>query len=160
MARNAVIVAATVAVAEALTQAIKFTAERQRPYVYYQHVNPASGVGKSDFPSRSSDANLSFPSGHTSLAAAVGTSATMFARWRSLRRRRGCGELPASRPWPPERSAWSLSRVISPTSSERLGAGCAVLFPLQHRRGSALGTVMPSFAATQRGAAFSLGGAF
>jgi membrane-associated phospholipid phosphatase len=162
-ARNVVIIAETVAVAEGLTEAIKFTAGRQRPYVHYQHVNPANGAGTVDFPALSSDANLSFPSGHTSLAASIGTSAAMLA---TLERS------PAA-PW-----LWAgtgvvtvatgMLRMISEShyftdvlGGAAIGAGCGVLFPLLHRRGSALGgDVVPGVAATHGGAALSLAGAF
>jgi membrane-associated phospholipid phosphatase len=162
-ARNVVIIAETVAVAEALTEAIKFTAGRQRPYVHYQHVNPATGGGTADFPALSSDANLSFPSGHTSLAASIGTSAAMLATL----------EKSPAAPW-----LWAGTGVVTAATGTlrmiseshyfsdvlggaAIGAGCGVLFPLLHRRGSALsGDVVPGIGATRGGAAFSLAGVF
>jgi membrane-associated phospholipid phosphatase len=161
--RNLVVIAESVAVAETLTQAIKFTSGRQRPYVHYGHVNPPDGTGPTDFPSLSSEANLSFPSGHTSLAASIGTSAAMLATF----------EGSSAAPW-----LWAGTGVVTAATgtlrmiSEEhyftdvlvgaaLGAGCGVLFPLLHRRGSALGgDVVPAVSAGQRGASFNLAGAF
>jgi membrane-associated phospholipid phosphatase len=159
--RAAVIVAESVAVAEALTESIKFTVGRQRPYVHYQHF--ATESTSSDLPVLSSDANLGFPSGHTSLAAAVGTSAAMVATL----------EESSAAPW-----LWGAAGVLTVATGTlrmiseshyftdvlggaALGAGCGVLFPLLHRRGSALGGgAVPSVRANAQGASFSIGGSF
>jgi undecaprenyl-diphosphatase len=111
----------------------------------------------------SSDANLSFPSGHTSVAAALGTSAAMLATLE---------ESPAA-PW-----LWASTglltvgtgtlRMISEShyftdvvGGAAIGAGCGVLFPLLHRRGAILGgSVVPAVRAVQGGATFSVAGTF
>ena len=160
--RNAIIVVESVAVAETLTGTSKLAAARQRPYVHYQHLATPGGSA-SDLPSLSSEANLSFPSGHTSLAAAAGTSAAMLATLE---------ESPAA-PW-----LWGATagttiatgtlRVISEShyftdvlAGAAIGAGCGVLFPLLHRRGSPLGGgTVPAAAPTSGGATFLLTGTF
>jgi membrane-associated phospholipid phosphatase len=159
--RNAVIVAESVAVAQALVEVVKFSVARQRPYVHYGHLAPPGAA--SDFPAVSSDDNLSFPSGHTSLAAAAGTSAAMLATLE---------ESPAA-PW-----LWGATGVLTvATGTLRMaseshyftdvvagaviGAGCGVLLPLLHRRGSMLdGSTIPAVSAGSGGAAFMLSGAF
>jgi membrane-associated phospholipid phosphatase len=161
--RNVIIIAESVAVAEGLTEAIKFTVARQRPYVHYQHVVPAGTGGSTDLPELSSDADLSFPSGHTSLAASAGTSAAMLATLE---------DSPAA-PW-----LWGATGVLTVATGTlrmiseshyfsdvvagaAIGAGCGVLFPLLHRHGSALGgTAVPMLAASPGRAVFTLGGAF
>jgi membrane-associated phospholipid phosphatase len=159
--RNAFIVAESVAVAEALSETIKLIAGRQRPYVHYQHVAPPGGA--SDLPVISSDANQSFPSGHTSVAAAVGTSAAMLATlehspaapWLWA----GTGVLTA---------ATGTLRMISEShyftdvlAGAAIGAGTGVLVPLLHRRGSVLGGgAIPSVATSPRGAIFGVAGSF
>jgi membrane-associated phospholipid phosphatase len=159
--RNAVIVAESVAVAEAITEGLKRAVARQRPYVHYQHV--ATAGASPDFQQLSADANLSFPSGHTSLAAAVGTSAAMLATL----------EHSSAAPW-----LWGATGVLTlATGTLRIaseshyftdvlagmviGAGSGILIPLLHRRGGALdGTTLPSVSPTQGGAAFTLVGTF
>jgi membrane-associated phospholipid phosphatase len=159
--RNFVIVAESIAAAEALSEVTKFAVARQRPYVHYQHV-ATPGV-PSDFPQASNDDNLSFPSGHTSLAAAAGTSAAMLATLE---------ESPAA-PW-----LWAATGVFTVATGTlrmaseshyftdvvagaAIGAGCGILFPLLHRRGSLLGgSAAPSFGASSDGVAFSLSGSF
>lgn len=158
--RNLVIVAESVAVAEGLTQGLKFSVARQRPYLHYQHIATA---GSSDLPALTSDANLSFPSGHTSFAASAGTSAAMLATL----------EHSPAAPW-----LWGATGVITvATGTLRMaseshyftdvvggaliGVGSGVLFPLLHRRGSALdgtsGAVVTPVAST---ASVGLVGAF
>jgi membrane-associated phospholipid phosphatase len=115
------------------------------------------------FPVASNDDNLSFPSGHTSLAAAAGTSAAMLATLE---------ESPAA-PW-----LWAATGVFTVATGTlrmaseshyftdvvagaAIGAGCGILFPLLHRRGSLLdGSAAPSIAAGAGGASFSLSGSF
>ncbi|HKC58456.1 MAG TPA: phosphatase PAP2 family protein [Myxococcales bacterium] len=161
-ARAIVIVGESVAVATALTQAIKFTAGRQRPYAHFQHFSmPGEGTAYDPTP----DANLSFPSGHTSLAAALGTSAAMVATL----------EQSSAAPW-----LWGAAGALTVTTgalrmmSEShyftdvlggavLGAGCGVLIPLLHRRGSVLSgsaAAAPFISAGGGRASFSLAGAF
>ena len=160
--RAAVIVGESVAVSAALTQAIKLTTGRQRPYAHFQHFSmPGEGTAYDLSP----DANLSFPSGHTSLAAALGTSAAMVSTLE---------ESPAA-PW-----LWGAAGVLTVTTgalrmmSEShyftdilagavLGAGCGVLIPLLHRRGSALSgsaVAAPSISAGGGRASLILAGAF
>jgi membrane-associated phospholipid phosphatase len=160
--RAAIIVAESVAVSTALTQAIKYSAGRQRPYVHYQHLSMPGEGGTFDV---SPDANLSFPSGHTSIAAALGTSAAMVSTLE---------ESPAA-PW-----LWGAAGVLTVSTGAlrmmseshyftdvvagaALGAGCGVLFPLLHRRGSALGgsaSTAPAVAAAAGRVSFTLAGAF
>jgi len=160
--RNVFILVETVAVSGTLTETIKIFTARQRPYVHYQHLGTPGGPS-SDLPALSSDANLSFPSGHTSLVAAVGTSAAMLATLE---------DSPAA-PW-----LWGATgvatvatgtlRMISEShylsdvlAGAAVGAGCGVLIPLLHRRGSALGgTTIPVATPTPGGASFLLTGSF
>ena len=159
--RNAAIIAQSVAVSAALVQGLKFSAGRQRPYAHYLHV--LTPGGSNDFPALTSDANLSFPSGHTSLAAAAGSSAAMLATL----------EESEAAPW-----LWAGTGVITAaTGTLRMvseshyfsdvvvgtivGGGCGVLFPMLHRRGSLLGgNVVPGVVASGQGANLSLSGAF
>jgi len=161
--RAAAIVLESVAVTGALTQAIKFSAGRQRPYVHYQHVARPGASGSSEFQVLSSEANLSFPSGHASISAALGTSAAMLATLQ---------ESPAA-PW-----LWGAAGVLAVSTATlrmvseahyftdvlagtALGAGSGVLVPLLHRRGSWLGrNATPSVTASGAGASFSIAGAF
>jgi membrane-associated phospholipid phosphatase len=159
--RNLVILAETVAVAETLTETIKISTARQRPYVHYQHLGTPGGP-PSDLPVPSTEANLSFPSGHTSLVAAVGTSAAMLATLE---------DSPAA-PW-----LWGATgvatvatgtlRMISEShylsdvlAGAAIGAACGVLVPLLHRRGSALGGATPVAVPTAGGASFLVTGSF
>jgi membrane-associated phospholipid phosphatase len=160
--RNVFIVAESVAVASALSETLKLAAGRQRPYVHYQHVVAAGTVG-SNLPVISSDANLSFPSGHSVVAASVGTSAAMLATL----------EHSPAAPW-----LWGAAGALTvATGTMRMiseshyftdvlggiviGAGTGVVLPLLHRRGSALGgTAVPSAEVNPRGASFGLAGAF
>ena len=160
--RNALIVAESVAVSSALSETMKLLAGRQRPYAHYQHVVPAGTPG-SNLPVISSDANLSFPSGHTSVAASVGTSAAMLATlehspaapWLWA----GTGVLTA---------ATGTLRMISEShyftdvlAGAAIGASTGVLIPLLHRRGSALGgNAVPSVATSPGGATFGMTGTF
>lgn len=153
-ARNLFIVAESVAVTGALTELLKFSTARQRPYAHY----PSTSA-----PAVDSQANLSFPSGHSSITAAAGTSAAMLATLE---------DSPAA-PW-----LWGAAGVLTFTAGMLrmvaeehyfsdtvagavLGAGTGVLLPLLHRRGSFFGgSAAPSVAASDHGAAFSLSGAF
>ncbi len=65
-------VAETVAVSQVFVQAIKFLTARQRPYRYYN--NPKYNSSSED--------NLAFPSGHSSLGFAVTAAAGMVCHWR------------------------------------------------------------------------------
>jgi membrane-associated phospholipid phosphatase len=160
--RNAMIVAESVAVSSAITETMKLIVGRQRPYVDYQHVVAAGTVGSS-LPVISSDANLSFPSGHTSVASPVGTSAAMLATL----------EHSPAAPW-----LWAGTGVLTVATGTlrmiseshyftdvlagaAIGASTGVLIPLLHRRGSALGDGgIPAVAAAPGGATFSVSGAF
>lgn len=60
----------TVAISQALSQIVKWSFGRQRPFVHFRGTPPDQ------------DDNLSFWSGHSALAFGVTTSAAMLARWR------------------------------------------------------------------------------
>lgn len=60
----------TVAISQAVTQVVKYSVGRQRPFVHYTN------------PTASTDDNLSFWSGHSTLAFSVVTSAGLLAHWR------------------------------------------------------------------------------
>jgi membrane-associated phospholipid phosphatase len=65
-------VAETVAVAELVTQAIKFTVGRQRPYAHFGDPNAPHGV----------DDNTSFSSGHSALGFSLTVSVGIICHWR------------------------------------------------------------------------------
>jgi membrane-associated phospholipid phosphatase len=62
----------TVAISQALSQIVKWSFGRQRPFVHFNNNNPPPGQ----------DDNLSFWSGHSALAFGITTSAGMLAHWR------------------------------------------------------------------------------
>lgn len=62
----------TVAVSQMLTQVIKFSVARRRPFVHFR-----DGAGAVD-----ADDNMSFTSGHSSLGFAITTGAGMICHWR------------------------------------------------------------------------------
>lgn len=66
-------VAETVAVSQVLVQVIKFATGRQRPYAYYKSTK---------YPAGSSEENIAFPSGHSSLGFAITAAAGMVCHWR------------------------------------------------------------------------------
>jgi len=158
--RNGVIVMESTLTAVGLTHLLKYTTARQRPYAHYQ--NFATGPG-SDLPTPSSDDSLSFPSGHASFAAALGTSAAMLATL----------EDSSAAPW-----LWASTVVVTTATATlrmtsevhyftdvvagtAIGAGCGVLFPLLHRRGLALaGRTIPTVSVREGSAAVSLAGVF
>lgn len=133
--RAAVIVLESSAVAVSAIQSIKFFAARQRPFAAYGDGDASGAYSLSD-----RDSHLSMPSGHTAFATALGVSVAMTATLE---------ESPAA-PW-----LWAAAGVASAStgmlrmmaekhyftdalSGAAIGAGCGVLFPLLHRRGSAL----------------------
>jgi membrane-associated phospholipid phosphatase len=137
--RAAVIVVEGTVVALALTQSIKLLTARARPYVVYGHPSRPGEGGLYDF--SDPDSRLSFPSGHSTLAAALGVGSAMTATLQ---------ESPAA-PW-----LWGAAGVLTVSTgflrmmAEKhwitddlggiaIGGGCGVLFPLLHRRGSLLG---------------------
>ena len=141
--RSAVIVAEGTLVALALSQSVKLAAGRARPFVYYNH--PSQPGEGSLYDLSSKDANLSFPSGHSTIAAALGVGSAMTATLE---------ESPAA-PW-----LWAGAGVLTASTgifrliAEKhwftddvagiaIGGGCGVLFPLLHRRGSLLGGGKP-----------------
>ena len=143
--RAAVVTLESAAVAGAMVQSIKFVAARQRPYVAYLTNEYAYD----------SDSRLSLPSGHTAWATAFGVSAAMTATLQ---------ESPAA-PW-----LWAAAGVASVSTGmlrmmadkhyfsdvltgAAIGGGCGVLFPLLHRRGSALSV-------SAQGSSFAVSGAF
>jgi membrane-associated phospholipid phosphatase len=132
--RATVVVLESAAVSAALVQTVKFVAARKRPYVRYDHGDPA-GTYAVD-----ADSHLGFPSGHTAFAAALGVSLAMTATI----------EESSAAPW-----LWGAAAAATvSTASLRMmaekhyftdvaagaavGAACGVLFPLLHRRGSVL----------------------
>jgi len=137
-------------VSASLVQGIKFVAARKRPFVRYGD-GEASGAYSVD----DRDSHLSFPSGHTAFATSLGVSMAMTA---SLQ------DSPAA-PW-----LWGAAAAMSVTtaslrligekhyftdalSGAAVGAACGVVFPLLHRRGSALSV-------GAQGPSASLSGAF
>jgi membrane-associated phospholipid phosphatase len=157
--RGAVIVLEGSLVALALSQNLKVVTARPRPFAAYGHF---SQPGEGNLYDRN-DSNLSFPSGHNTLAAAVGVGSAMTATLE---------DSPAA-PW-----LWAGAGVLTVSTgllrmmAEKhwlsddlvgiaIGSGCGVLFPLLHRRGSLLGgDVMPIVAALPDGANLGLIGRF
>jgi membrane-associated phospholipid phosphatase len=153
--RATVVVLEASAVSAALVQSVKFFAARKRPFIRYDH-GESSGTYSIDDP----DSHLSFPSGHTAFATALGVSLAMTATLE---------ESPAA-PW-----LWGAAAAASvSTASLRMiaekhyftdvatgaaiGAACGVVFPLLHRRGSALSGGSVSVGA--RGPLVALSGLF
>jgi len=137
--RAAVIVVEGTVVALALAQSIKLLTARARPFVVYGHPSQPGEGPLYDF--SDPDSHLGFPSGHNTLAAAVGVGSAMTATLE---------ESPAA-PW-----LWGAAGVLTASTgilrlmAEKhwvtddiagiaIGGGCGVLFPLLHRRGSLLG---------------------
>lgn len=133
--RAALIVLESSAVSTSLIQGIKFVAARKRPFVRYGDGEAGGVYGVDD-----RDSHLSYPSGHTAFATSLGVSMAMTA---SLQ------DSPAA-PW-----LWGAAGIMSVTtaslrmiaekhyftdvlSGAAVGAACGVVFPLLHRRGSAL----------------------
>ncbi len=136
--RAAVIVIEGTVFAFALTQSVKLLAGRARPYVVYGHGGQPGEGDLYDF--SDPDANLSFPSAHSTLASAVGVGTAMTATLQ---------ESPAA-PWLwAAAGALTLSTGVFRMMAEKhwltddlagiaIGGGCGILFPLLHRRGSIL----------------------
>jgi len=76
----------TVAISQAVTQIVKWSFGRQRPFVHFGNPEPAQ------------DDNLSFWSGHSALAFGVTTSAGLLAHWRGS----------AAEPW-----IWGVGLTLS-----------------------------------------------
>jgi membrane-associated phospholipid phosphatase len=140
--RGAVIVIEGSLVAVAISQDVKLITARARPFVVYDH---PSQPGEKGLYEPGSSSLQSFPSGHSTLAASVGVGAAMTATLE---------ESPAA-PW-----LWASAGVLTVSTgilrmmAEKhwvtddlagigIGAGCGVLFPLLHRRGSLLGGAAP-----------------
>ena len=135
--RAAAIVLESTAIAGAIAQSLKLLTARARPFVRYGHGGaPGGGYDASDF-----DARLSFPSGHTTVAAALGASVAMTATL----------EESAAAPW-----LWAAAGVLTASTAglriaaekhyftdvlaaAAIGGGCGVALPLLHRRGGLLG---------------------
>jgi membrane-associated phospholipid phosphatase len=161
--RATVIVVEGTVAAFALTQSIKLLAARARPFVVYGHPSRPGEAGLYDF--SDSNSRLSFPSGHSTFAAALGVGSAMTATLE---------ESPAA-PW-----LWGAAGVLTVSTSflrmmaEKhwitddlagiaIGGGCGVLFPLLHRRGSLLGgstSATPVVAAVPGGVNVSISGRF
>jgi len=148
--RAMVIVVESTAVSGALIQGIKFIAARKRPFVRYGTGETSGSYDVSD-----RDSHLSYASGHTAFATALGVSAAMTATLQDSQ----------AAPW-----LWGAAAFASVfTASLRMmaekhyftdvvsgaavGAACGVAFPLLHRRGSALSV-------TAQGPALAVSGAF
>ncbi len=149
--RAALIVAESAAVSTALVQTTKFIAARQRPFARY---------GSGTYDVTDPDSRLSFPSGHTALAASLGFSVAMTAQLQ---------ESPAA-PW-----LWALAGVETVTmgslriiaekhyltdtlTGAAVGGACGVVIPLLHKRGGPLSS--PAVSVGAQGTVFSLSGAF
>jgi membrane-associated phospholipid phosphatase len=133
--RAGLIVLESSAVSASVIQGIKFFAARKRPFVRY-----GDGASSGPYDVTDNDSHLSFPSGHTAFATALGVSMAMTATLQ---------DSPAA-PW-----LWGAAAAMSvSTASLRMmaekhyftdvltgalvGAASGVVFPLLHRRGSAL----------------------
>lgn len=134
-ARAAVIVVESAAVSAAVVQALKIVTVRKRPFVRY-----GDGTTSGTYDVTDRDHNEGFPSGHTVVAAAFGTSAAMTATL----------EDSSAAPW-----LWGAAAVATVSSGAlrimaekhyltdvlagaAIGAGTGVVLPILHRRGSAL----------------------
>jgi membrane-associated phospholipid phosphatase len=160
--RGAVIVVEGTVVALAISQNLKLLTARSRPFVAYGHLSQPGENGGYD---PDTDSHLSFPSGHSTLAAAVGVGSAMTATLE---------DSPAA-PW-----LWVGAGVLTVSTgilrmmAEKhwvtddlagiaIGGGCGVLFPLLHRRGSLLGgstPVIPMVASVPGGASLAFTGQF
>lgn len=161
-ARAALVVAESAGVAVALTQALKFSAARTRPFARYGHGTdgPTADEGGT-FDANNPDSRLSFPSGHTASTAALAFGAAMTA------------QLQESKAAPALWAGAAAVTVITAASrmiaekhwftdvltGAAIGAGCGVLVPLLHRPGAALGSDRAAGAAAPRVAELSLGAA-
>ena len=133
--RAAVVVLESTAVSAALVQSVKFFAARKRPFVRY-----GDGDTSGTYDVNDADSHVSYPSGHTALATSLGVALAMTATL----------EESSAAPW-----LWGAAAVASvSTASLRMiaekhyftdvatgaaiGAACGIVFPLLHRRGSAL----------------------
>lgn len=138
--RAAVIVVEGTVVAFAITQSVKLLSARARPFVVYGHPSQPGEGGLYDF--NDPNSNLSFPSGHSTLTAALGVGTAMTATLQES----------SAAPW-----LWVAAGVLTVSTAflrmtaEKhwltdelagiaIGGGCGVLFPLLHRRGSLLGS--------------------
>ena len=152
--RATVVVLESAAVSGAIIQGVKFFAARKRPFVRY---GDGETGGIYDVADR--DSHISFPSGHTALATALGVSLAMTAT------------LEESQAAP---FLWGAAAAVSVTtaslrmiaekhyftdvaSAAAIGAACGVVFPLLHRRGGALASGSLSVG---RGPAVALSGVF
>lgn len=153
--RAAVVVVESAAVSAALVQGVKLAAARKRPFVRYGDGEPSGAYDVND-----RDSHLGFPSGHTALATSLGVSLAMTA---TLEESRAAPYL-----WGAA-AAMSVSTATLRMMAEKhyftdvaagaaIGAACGVVFPLLHRRGSALSNGSVSVGA--QGPAVSLSGAF
>jgi membrane-associated phospholipid phosphatase len=150
-ARAAVIVVESAAVSAALVQALKIVTVRRRPFVRY-----GDGTTSGTYDVTDRDHNEGFPSGHTVVAASVGTSAAMTATLEESR----------AAPW-----LWGAAAVVTVSTGAlrimaekhyftdvlagaAIGAGAGVVLPILHRRGSALSV------GAQQGPGLLLSGAF
>lgn len=159
--RSAVILLESVAVAGAITQSLKVIVGRKRPYGYFGHGGDA-GEG-STYDLTGADANLSFPSGHTTVAAALGTGIATIATLQ---------ESPAA-PW-----LWGAAGVLTVSTATlrmmaekhfftdalagaAIGSACGVVVPLLHRRGGLLGgSTTSATVGTSGGLNLSISGSF
>ena len=153
--RATVVVLESAAVSGALVQGVKLFAARKRPFVRYGDGDTGGAFDLAD-----RDSHLSFPSGHTALATALGVSLAMTA---TLEESQAAPYL------------WGAAAAVSVTTASlrmiaekhyftdvaagaAIGAACGVVFPLLHRRGGALAGGSVSVAA--QGPAVALSGVF
>lgn len=140
--RAGVIVLEGVALAMALTQSLKFAVARNRPFVRYGHATNGATDEGTTYDVNSPDSRVSFPSGHTTAAAAFAFGAAMTAQLQ---------DSPAA-PWLWASAGFATalvgaSRILAEkhyftdvAAGAIAGAGCGVLVPLLHRPGKVLGT--------------------
>jgi membrane-associated phospholipid phosphatase len=157
--RGAVIVVEGTLVALAISQNLKLVTARARPFAVYGH---PSQPGENGLYDAGPDARLGFPSGHSTLAAAVGVGSAMTATLEDSR----------AAPW-----LWVGAGVLTVSTgilrmmAEKhwltddlagiaIGGSCGALFPLLHRRGSLLGGNTPVVTPVPGGANFALMGQF
>jgi membrane-associated phospholipid phosphatase len=153
--RAMTIVAESALVSAAITQGLKFGFARKRPFVRY-----GAGETSGAYDVTSSDSRASFPSGHTSLVASLGSALATTATLQES----------DAAPW-----LWAGAAFATVTTGAlrmmaekhyftdvvagaAVGAACGAVVPLLHRRGGPLSSGSVSIAA--QGPSFALSGRF
>ena len=140
--RATVIVLESTAVSAALIQSVKFFAARKRPFVRYGHGTdgPDPETGKT-YDVNDRDSHISFPSGHTALATALGVSLAMTATLEDSKASPWlwCGAAVAAISTGALRMIAEKHYFTDVAAGALIGAASGVVIPLLHRRGSALG---------------------